>query len=532
MPDENEIFHEICLRLFSGRPIHRAWQDCLVYLTRFIPADYFSLLLFDAGFSVVETVIDATVEKSEPVSHKTTLTPQARRAISRAIDLNHSERNCTIIPDLSRDEMSRQLGLDLGTPQGSCLAIDLVADGRFLGLATLTDSQGRPFTEEQARLLSLLHPALFASADQFHRLRELERVQNLLTERADFLRQELLNVVEDEIIGAKFGLKSVMDLVERVALTDAPVLILGETGVGKEVIAGAIHRSSPRRSGPFIKVNCGSIPQSLLESELFGHEKGAFTGAFRSKPGYFERADGGTIFLDEIGELSPQAQVRLLRVLQENEVQRVGGKTSLKLDLRVVAATHRDLPAMIKGGSFRDDLYFRLNVFPILIPPLRDRPEDIPALAYHLTAKKAKQMALVRPPTVAPGAVDALMDYHWPGNVRELENVIERQIILSQGRPISFDRALFPDRPADQAPNEPNLEEQNPEERSIAPGSDELNLEAVVKAHLARVLRLTKGKVEGPGGAAELLGLNPRTLQSRMKKLSVPFGRAAKGMYD
>lgn len=520
MPDEKEFFYEACLRLFSGRPIHRAWQDCLIYLGRFIPADYFSLLLFDAGFSVVETVIDATVEKSEPISQKTTLTPQARRAMTEAIGPYGREPSCTIIPDLSQDEMSRQLGLDLGTPRGSCLAIDLAADGRFLGLAVLTDSQGRLFTEEHGRLLSLLHPALFASADQFHRLRELERVQDLLAERADFLHRELLNVVEDEIIGAKFGLKPVMDLVERVARTDAPVLIMGETGVGKEVVAGAIHRSSPRRSGPFIKVNCGAIPQGLLESELFGHEKGAFTGAIQSKPGYFERADGGTIFLDEIGELSPQAQVRLLRVLQEKEVQRVGGKSTLKLNLRITAATNRDLPAMVKEGSFRDDLFFRLSVFPIHIPPLRERREDIPALAYHLAAKKAKQMALVKPPEVAPGAVDGLMDYHWPGNVRELENVIERQIILDRDGPISFDHALFPDRPVAPAGK-----------RSVAPAQDELNLDAVVKAHITRVLRLTKGKVEGPGGAAELLGMNPRTLQSRMKKLNLPFGRAAKGVY-
>lgn len=256
------------------------------------------------------------------------------------------------------------------------------------------------------------------------------------------------------------------------------------------------------------------MPQSLLESELFGHEKGAFTGASASRKGYFERANGGTIFLDEVGELSPDAQVRLLRVLQDKTVERLGGSETLMLDLRVVAATNRDLEAMVVSGGFRQDLFFRLNVFPITIPPLRK--EDIPALAYYFVAKKARAMALPDLPEIYPGAVDRLMNYDWPGNVRELENVIEREIIVNQGNPIVFDQLHSPAT-----------------SRSVTPAKgDALDLDEVIKDHIIGVLQMTRGQVEGQGGAAELLGVNPRTPQSRMKKLGIPFGRKAKGVYE
>jgi transcriptional regulator with GAF, ATPase, and Fis domain len=342
---------------------------------------------------------------------------------------------------------------------------------------------------------------------------EVLKLKDLLADENRYLHDELQRLSGDEIIGADFGLKGVLDLVHQVAPLASPVLLLGETGTGKEVIASAIHRASPRRDNPFIRVNCGAIPETLMDSELFGHEKGAFTGALSQKRGRFERAHDGTIFLDEIGELPPEAQVRLLRVLQEKEIERVGGTESLSVDIRVIAATHRDLPHMIAQGTFREDLYFRLKVFPINIPPLRERRGDIPALVQHFLHKKASEMKLGYEPTLTASALERLMAYDWPGNVRELENAVERALILNQGKPLTFaDLDVSPHPFPDSAEREDEL----------------LTLDQVMDNHIRNILKMTGGKVEGKGGAAELLGLNPGTLRHRMRKLGIPFGRNVK----
>jgi transcriptional regulator with GAF, ATPase, and Fis domain len=297
-----------------------------------------------------------------------------------------------------------------------------------------------------------------------------------------------------------------------VAPTESPVLLTGETGVGKDVIANAIHLGSRRRGGPFVAVNCGAIPESLLDSELFGHEKGAFTGALSRKRGRFERADRGTILLDEIGEMPPEAQVRLLRVLQHREIERVGGTERIPVDIRIIAATNSDLPAMVEAGRFREDLWFRINIFPIDVPPLRDRPSDIPALVQHFVERKAAELKLGQTPRLAPGAVEQLIAYDWPGNVRELENLVERAMILHRGEALRFDDldATLPSR-AD----------------ARSPDGDQgvLDLDTVNRRHIQRVLSMTDGKIHGPGGAGELLGINPNTLRYRMRKLGIPFGR-------
>jgi transcriptional regulator with GAF, ATPase, and Fis domain len=302
-----------------------------------------------------------------------------------------------------------------------------------------------------------------------------------------------------------------MHKVQQVAALNSPVLLLGETGVGKDVIANTIHYSSSRSSGPFVSVNCGAIPDSLIDSELFGHEKGAFTGALAQKRGRFERADKGTIFLDEIGELPPQAQVRLLKVLQSKEIERVGGVKIIPLDIRIIAATNRNLEEMIKLHQFREDLWFRLNVFPIWIPPLRERKVDIPSMVQHFVSLKAKELNLATIPTLSPGAIDPLMEYHWPGNVRELENVIERTMILSPTGPLNFEH-LNLGQPQKAMELQEQIEETD-------------NLDDIVSRHIRRVLSRTKGKVNGPDGAAALLGINPSTLRNRMKKLGIDYGR-------
>jgi transcriptional regulator with GAF, ATPase, and Fis domain len=309
-----------------------------------------------------------------------------------------------------------------------------------------------------------------------------------------------------------------MEMVRQVAPLESPVLLLGETGVGKEVLANAIHNLSHRRSGPLIRVNCGAIPETLMDSELFGHEKGAFTGAISRKRGRFERAHGGTIFLDEIGELPPEAQVRLLRVLQDKEIERVGGSETIQIDIRVIAATHRNLERMLAQGNFRDDLYFRLRVFPIAIPPLRQRHEDIPALVQHFIQKKSREMKLSINPVLAPGALDRLIHYAWPGNARELENAIERELILSKGSALSFDSIA--------AQGQANENHQPPAVNQTP--NKPMDLDLVMAAHIRNVLKMCNGRVEGEKGAAGLLKIHPSTLRKRMKKLNIAFGRKAK----
>jgi len=351
----------------------------------------------------------------------------------------------------------------------------------------------------------------------------LLELKELLSEDNRFLHSELRQIAGEEIIGADFGLRGVMDMVRQVAPLSSPVMLLGKTGTGKEVIAGAIHNLSPRKDDPFIVVNCGAIPENLVDSELFGHEKGAFTGALSRKRGRFERANGGTIFLDEVGELQPEAQVRLLRVLQEKEIERVGGTEQIKVDIRVIAATHRDLEAMITEGKFRDDLYFRLNVFPIAIPPLRDRRGDIPSLVHYFIQKKSREMDLRGTPTLTPRALERLTGYFWPGNIRELENLVERSLILSRGEPLSFNdfqTPLKPKRSYEQG-KETILHRDNQ-------GRDSLALDAILSLHIRRVLDMTSGRVGGKQGAAYLLNINPSTLRKKMRKLGIPFGRKAK----
>lgn len=297
-------------------------------------------------------------------------------------------------------------------------------------------------------------------------------------------------------------------MVKTVARTSSPVLILGETGAGKEVLAKSIHQMSPRKDEAFIKVQCGAMPDTLLDSELFGHERGAFTGAAGVKKGRFERANRGTIFLDEIGELSLDAQVRLLRVLQEKEFERLGGQHTIRVDVRVIAATHRNLQEMVRRKAFREDLWFRLNVFPIEIPPLRARKEDILALVQYFTIKRSRELNLPASPGLAPGTLDRLIAYDWPGNVRELQNVIERGLIISNGRPIEIPATYFP----------------LPEKVSEQEGRMLATLDSVIKSQMIFTLEKTRGRIEGPGGAAELLGLHPSTLRGKLRKFKIPFG--------
>jgi transcriptional regulator with GAF, ATPase, and Fis domain len=312
-----------------------------------------------------------------------------------------------------------------------------------------------------------------------------------------------------------------MERVDQVAPSDVPVLVLGETGSGKEVVARAIHLRSRRATGPFLRVNCGAIPTGLIDSELFGHERGSFTGAAVQRKGWFERADGGTLFLDEVGELPKQAQVRLLRILQDGSFERVGGQKPLHVDVRIVAATHRDLKAMVETGAFREDLWYRIAVFPIHLPPLRERPEDVPALATHFALRAATRFGTPsRIPT--PEDMELLIAYPWPGNVRELAAVIERAVILGDGRTLEVATALGGNPVVPRA----RVATPAPAAAALQPASDAFpTLDAAMRAHIEAALERTRGRIEGRRGAAALLGINPHTLRARMRKLGIAWNR-------
>jgi transcriptional regulator with GAF, ATPase, and Fis domain len=308
--------------------------------------------------------------------------------------------------------------------------------------------------------------------------------------------------------------------VELVAPSDVPVLIFGETGAGKELLARAIHGRSPRSAGPIHRVNCGAIPPELIDSELFGHERGAFTGAIETRKGWFERADGGSLLLDEIGELPPAAQVRLLGILQDGWLERVGGQQPIHVDVRIIAATHRDLAAMVAEGKFREDLWYRIAVFPVFLPPLRERREDIPSLAAHFARRAAIRFGLPSP-LPSPDDIELLLSYPWPGNVRELAAVIDRAAILGNGERLEIARALgVPANPFAPPPDgQRSAFVPPPSPADLAP------LDTAVRQHIEAALVLTKGRIEGPHGAAFLLRINPHTLRAKMRKLGIDWRR-------
>ena len=360
----------------------------------------------------------------------------------------------------------------------------------------------RPLSEEEFERLAVFANQAAIAIKNAQLYTEVAQLKNRLEAENLYLREEIKSQHNfEEIIGENQSIKAVLRHIEQVAPTDSTVLIRWDTGTGKELIARAIHHLSPRRARSLVKVNCGAIPANLVESELFGHEKGSFTGALQRRIGRFELADGGTIFLDEVGELPLDAQVKLLRVLQEREVERVGSGHSTKVDVRVIAATNRDLHAAVKAGSFRADLLYRLKVFPIEVPPLSARASDIPLLVNLFITKFSKKVGK-RIDGVSQATMDRLMKYSWPGNIRELENVIERATILANGPMLQIDEVLLHGNAAPHLPIADSLEE-------------------VERAHILRILHDVGWVIEGKQCAAARLGLHPNTLRSRLQKLGI-----------
>jgi formate hydrogenlyase transcriptional activator len=410
---------------------------------------------------------------------------------------------------------ARRLGMKytLHAEVGTLCILPLVSRGRVLGTFGVVKYQDNAFTGDIAFLSQIANQVAIAveNALAFGQIRELKEK---LSQEKLYLEDEIRSEMNfAQIIGNSASLRRVLKHVETVAPTDSTVLIYGETGTGKELIARGIHDLSPRQSKPFVKLNCAAIPAGLLESELFGHERGAFTGAIAQRIGRFEVANGGTIFLDEIGEIPLELQTKLLRVLQEREFERLGSSRTLRTDARLIAATNRDLEAMVAEQKFRSDLFFRLNVFPVYVPPLRERQGDIPLLVRHFTQQFSRRMRKVIE-TIPSAAMDALNRYHWPGNIRELQNVIERAVIISTGPALNIDVSdlKFPKSspPAEQS-------------ASPAPANGALHyvLEETERQQILKALKESNWVVAGPNGAAAHLGMKRSTLQLRMHKLGI-----------
>ena len=389
---------------------------------------------------------------------------------------------------------------------GDLVATALVDDAGVHGVFVAVADRAEAFDAEHEALVRALREPLTVAFQNDQRVAEISALRDTAeADRLSLLRRLGRDAILDVIVGIESGLKTVMERVDVVAPSDLPVLILGETGSGKEVIARAVHQRSPRHDGPFLRVNCGAIPPELIDSELFGHEKGSFTGATSLRKGWFERANGGSLFLDEVGELPHAAQVRLLRVLQDGTFERVGGQRGLSVDVRVIGATHPDLQAKVADGRFRQDLWYRIAVFPIELPPLRERPEDIPAMANHFAQRSARRFGFL-PLSVPPEDLPPLLDYAWPGNARELAAVIDRAVILGRGKRLEIRKALgMPLGPGAQ------------------PAMSLGRLDDIVRTHIERVLASTHGQIEGPAGAATLLDINPHTLRARMHKLGIDW---------
>ncbi len=416
------------------------------------------------------------------------------------------------------DSPIAQIAVREGLKSVCCLP--LISRNRAIGVLVLGRLRDDAFSQSDISFLSQVANQIALAVENALAYREIRGLKEQLSKEKLYLEDEIRTEMNfAQIIGNSASLRRVLKGVGTVAPTDSTVLIYGETGTGKELIARAIHDLSPRSSKPFVKLNCAAIPTGLLESELFGHEKGAFTGAIAQRIGRFEVADGGTIFLDEIGEIPLELQTKLLRVLQEREFERLGSSRTLRTGARLIAATNRDLEAMVAEQKFRSDLFFRLNVFPVHVPPLRERQGDIPLLVRHFTQQFSRRMKKVME-TIPSAAMDALCRYHWPGNIRELQNVIERAVIISAGPVLSIDVGDL------KSPKAIHVEERAATSQSPTNGALDGILEETERRHILDALQQCNWVVAGSRGAAALLGINRSTLQVRIRKLGISRGTA------
>ena len=514
--DKQVFFREVALRIHSSLDIDEAVKAAFEYMRNFIPMD--SMGLYYCGVypepGQIFGVANYGRDEVFPDVGKNPLDPVAwipRNVFERLVAEERKIKTGGVAIDNFGNVPPEIQAHFPELHKFSTMSLELDTKGPGQSILMVMKEGLGVYGNEHVGLFEAIKEPFAIAMTNARAYLELLRLKNQLADENKEMQTELSEMGPDRVVGAEFGLKQVMGMVKTVAPTASPVLLLGETGTGKEVVARNVHNLSPRRDKPFIRVQCGAMPDTLLDSELFGHEKGAFTGAVGTKRGRFERADGGTIFLDEIGELSSEAQVKLLRVLQEKEFERVGGTTTHKVDVRVIAATHRDLKSMVDSGKFREDLWFRLNVFPVILPPLRERKQDLPALVQYFADKKVRELNLLPFTGMDKESMDHLFEYDWPGNVRELQNVIERALIISNGGIVRI----------------PIIGTQAGQPVFTDPNGDNsfLTLDEVISQHIRNALDISRGRIEGECGAAELLGLNPSTLRGKLRKLKIPFGK-------
>jgi len=510
MPLLLDVWREACRRIEISESVERMAP----ILARRLPVDLLLVRRLDLQRSCLETVATGLSRSVFPPEQL--VTDCSSEDIERILEWCHEGK---VIHSHSRDTSAPLPGVIPPGIEGSLLVGALCSSTEHIGVLILVASQPRSFRVGHKAMVHALLEPFSVALENDRQVRELVK----LREAAEADKHALLtrlgrqNITET-IVGTDSGLRHVMERVELVARTDIPVLIFGETGSGKEVIARAIHSRSNRSGGPFLRVNCGAIAPELIDSELFGHERGSFTGAVSLRRGWFERANDGTLFLDEIAELPLAAQVRLLRILQDGLFERVGGQRQLHVDVRLVAATNRDLRAMVTEGRFREDLWYRLAGFPIDLPPLRDRTEDMAAMAAHFAQRASRRFGLT-PHMPTPEDINLLISYHWPGNIRELATVIDRAAILGNGARLEIAKALGFDTGAAN-PKGPSQRQGDAYQGSIDRFS---SLDAAMLRHIEAALRRTNGRIEGPYGAAKLLGINPHTLRARMRKLHIDW---------
>jgi transcriptional regulator with GAF, ATPase, and Fis domain len=510
MVSENEFYRKATLCLFSSLSAETALKRLKDYIKKYIPADGMTFALYEPETNTGRFLTSIFPGNMEKPNQLITLPKELREWLTYEWK---KEANIKIINDVDKEPPELKKIYAMFWPEhNSALRMDIELEGKKLGVFMIIVKKKNMYNEKHAHLISLLHDPFTAAIGNMLQHEKIIHLQTLLEDDNQFLNRRLMEISGDTLIGADFGLSNVMEMIRQVSPMNSPVLLLGETGTGKEVIANAIHKASGRKDNPLIKVNCGAIPESLIDSELFGHEKGAFTGAVSMKRGRFERAHSGTIFLDEIGELPLAAQVRLLRVIQEKTIERVGGTKTIPVDVRIISATHRSLEKMIKEGTFREDLWFRVNVFPIMIPPLRQRPEDIPDMVRYFMDKKSRELKVQRRIDLPLDLLERLQWHKWPGNVRELENIVERFLIT--GRMDVFSALDEKESLADEFHFDPDIG-----------GADSATLDQIISNHLRSVLKKTGHKIEGEKGAASILGMNPSTLRSKLRKFKIGFGR-------